>query len=172
MDVIGRSTRSRMMAAVRSRNTGPEIQIRLRLFRLGFRYRLHGPSLPGKPDLIFPRYRAVVFINGCFWHNHDCPHGALPMTRQEWWRAKLQGNRARDAAVLRELALRGWRTLVIWECSFRTARKNRGRAFDAVADRVARFLRSESRHAVLSGSPVITDDHSAFDKVILDDNHR
>jgi len=170
MDFVDRAIRSRMMAAVRSRNTGPEIQIRQRLFRLGFRYRLHGRGLPGKPDLVFPRYGAVVFIHGCFWHNHDCPHGALPTTRQEWWRAKLQGNRERDAAVLRELAVRGWRTLVIWECSFRTARKSRGQAFDAIADRVARFLRSEARQEVLSGPPLITVDHTPFDKVALRDS--
>jgi DNA mismatch endonuclease (patch repair protein) len=150
MDFVDKSTRSRMMAAVRSKNTRAEIEIRQRLFRLGFRYRLHGRNMPGKPDLIFPRYRAVVFINGCFWHNHDCQFGALPLTRRKWWRSKLEGNRKRDETVLSRLHEGGWRTIIVWECSFRQATRNREAMLDAVAARISRFLCSRRDKAVIS----------------------
>jgi DNA mismatch endonuclease (patch repair protein) len=150
MDFVDKSVRSRMMAAVRSKNTKSEIEIRRRLFRLGFRYRLHGRDMPGKPDLIFPRYRAVVFINGCFWHNHDCQFGALPLTRRNWWRSKLEGNRKRDEKVLSILHEEGWRTLIVWECSFRKATRNRESVLNDIAGKISRFLCSRQGKAVIS----------------------
>lgn len=152
MDVVSKMTRSRMMAAVRSKDTAPELDIRHRLFRLGFRYRLHPRNLPGKPDIVFPKYRAAVFINGCFWHNHDCCYGRLPATRRLWWKRKLEGNRKRDANVLANLHRAGWRTLVVWECSVRAANGPRSKALAAVADKTARFLRSNRPSAVFAAS--------------------
>ncbi|MCX5645953.1 MAG: DNA mismatch endonuclease Vsr [Phycisphaerae bacterium] len=156
MDTVDRATRSRMMAAVRSKNTAAEVEIRRRIFRLGFRYRLHGRGLPGKPDMVFPKHRAVVFVNGCFWHNHDCRFGALPATRRKWWTTKLEGNRKRDVGVLSQLHRAGWRTMVVWECSYRTAGADRANALDAIAGRVGRFLKSGKTHAVISGSRMKT----------------
>jgi len=151
MDRVDKATRSRMMAAVKSKDTAVEIEIRRRVFSLGFRYRLHDFDMPGKPDLVFPRHRAVVFVNGCFWHNHDCRFGALPLTRRHWWRRKLEGNRKRDEAVLWQLHKEGWRTIVVWECSFRVTNGDRSMALDGIAWRIGRFLVSRRTHAVISG---------------------
>lgn len=150
MDTVSKETRSRMMATVRSKNTATEFEVRRRLFARGFRYRLHARELPGKPDMIFPRYHAVVFIHGCFWHNHDCRFSRLPDTRQAWWKEKLEGNRKRDAAVLFMLRDMGWRTLVIWECSFRLPAAGRDAALGQVARRAARFLLSKRRALEIS----------------------
>jgi DNA mismatch endonuclease (patch repair protein) len=108
-----------MMAGIRSTNTRPEIVIRRALHANGFRYRLHSRKVPGKPDMVFPRYRAAVFINGCFWHGHDCHLFRLPGTRPDFWAAKIARNRARDAKVKQELHEAGWRALTIWECAIR-----------------------------------------------------
>jgi DNA mismatch endonuclease (patch repair protein) len=153
MDHVDKVTRSRMMASVRSKNTAAEIEIRHRVFRLGFRYRLHVRGMPGRPDMVFPRYRAVVFINGCFWHNHDCRYGALPTTRQRFWRDKLEGNRRRDEIILSDLREAGWRTMVVWECSIRTKCNNRDMALEAVAKRVGLFLISRETNAEITGPP-------------------
>lgn len=118
MDIVDRLTRSRMMAGIRGANTKPERDLRHRLHRDGFRYRLH-TRLPGKPDLVFPRYKALIFIHGCFWHGHDCHLFRLPATRTEFWRQKIFGNRHRDKRQLLELADLGWRCLTVWECAFR-----------------------------------------------------
>jgi DNA mismatch endonuclease (patch repair protein) len=107
------------MAAVRGKDTRPEMLVRRGLHAAGFRYRLHGPALPGRPDLVFPGRRAVIFVHGCFWHGHDCPLFRLPATRREFWEAKIARNRARDVEVLARLQADGWRVLNIWECSLR-----------------------------------------------------
>ena len=93
-DIVDSATRSRMMAGIRSTNTRPELAIRKALHAAGFRYRLHPRDVPGKPDMAFARYRAAVFVNGCFWHGHDCPLFRLPDTRREFWSAKIERNRA------------------------------------------------------------------------------
>jgi DNA mismatch endonuclease (patch repair protein) len=108
-----------MMAGIRSRNTKPEIFIRHALHARGFRYRLHPRQVPGVPDLTLPRYRAAVFVHGCFWHGHDCPLFRLPGTRPDFWLAKIERNRARDAEVTAALDAQGWRQLVVWECALR-----------------------------------------------------
>lgn len=118
-DIVDSATRSRMMAGIRSANTRPELMIRKALHAAGFRYRLHSRSVPGKPDMAFVRYRAVIFIHGCFWHGHDCALFRLPKTRRDFWALKIGNNRRRDAEVRRQLASQGWRTLTIWECSIR-----------------------------------------------------
>ena len=150
MDTVKKATRSRMMAAIRSEDTRPEMELRRHLFRLGYRYRLHQSGLPGRPDMVFPRYRAVVFVNGCFWHHHECRDVAMPATRRTWWRKKLEGNRKRDEAVLRALHEDGWRTLVVWECSIRRQPKPDA-AIRKVASQVSKFLRCEQDNGVISG---------------------
>jgi DNA mismatch endonuclease (patch repair protein) len=135
MDVVDRATRSRMMAGIRSKNTKPEISIRRRLHGLGFRYRLHGRGLPGKPDIVLPRYGAVVFVHGCFWHGHDCRFFKEPKTRAEFWRAKIESNRANDRKHQATLMGKGWRVATVWECAVRKD------ADEAVA-RLVNWLRS------------------------------
>ena len=119
-DVHDKSTRSRNMAAIRAKNTKPEMIVRRGLHARGLRYRLHRRDLPGTPDLVFPALRVALFVNGCFWHAHDgCRYFKLPKTDPERWRAKLEGNRLRDQRDQHELRVRGWRVLVIWECELR-----------------------------------------------------
>lgn len=118
-DIVDQTTRSRMMAGIRSVDTRPELAVRKALFAKGFRYRLHPRNVPGKPDIAFPRYHAALFVNGCFWHGHDCRLFRLPGTRSEFWAAKIQRNRERDAAVRQQLQAQGWRVLTIWECAIR-----------------------------------------------------
>lgn len=122
-DVVSPEKRSRMMAGIRAKDTKPEMIVRRALHARGFRYRLHAPELPGKPDLVFPKYRSVVMIHGCFWHGHDCPLFKVPGTRTEFWLAKIGRNRERDAEVRQALAALGWRVLEVWECELRAARK-------------------------------------------------
>lgn len=118
-DIVDPQTRSRMMAGIQGKNTKPELAIRHGLHALGFRYRLHDARLPGKPDLVMPRYRTVVFINGCFWHGHDCHLFKWPSTRPEWWREKIEKTRLTDAAALAALEKDGWRVAVVWECALK-----------------------------------------------------
>jgi DNA mismatch endonuclease (patch repair protein) len=108
-----------MMAGIKGRNTKPELLVRKSLFALGFRYRLHAPDLPGKPDIVLRRYRAAIFVNGCFWHGHDCHLFRMPSTRTEFWQHKISANIARDLAVHEKLLLMGWRRMVIWECALK-----------------------------------------------------
>ena len=108
-----------MMAGIRGKDTKPERLIRHALHARGLRYRLHASNVPGRPDLIFPRFRAAVFIHGCFWHGHACPFFRLPDTRSAFWTAKFDRNRARDADVAAMLMESGWRRLVVWECAIR-----------------------------------------------------
>ena len=117
-DVVDAATRSRMMAAIKGRDTKPEMIVRRGLHRRGFRFRLHDRALPGRPDLIFPRHRAVIFVHGCFWHGHDCPFFRWPKSRPEFWRAKIGANIERDRAVRTALRAADWRVLTVWECAF------------------------------------------------------
>ena len=118
-DVVAPAVRSRMMSGIRSKNTQNEIKIRKALHAAGFRYRLHRRDLPGTPDITLPRYRAVIFIHGCFWHGHDCHLFKWPSTRPEFWTAKIGANRKRDQEARIALLESGWRVCVIWECALR-----------------------------------------------------
>ena len=118
-DVVSPKIRSRMMSGIQGKNTKPELMIRKALHQRGFRYRLHDRSLPGKPDLVFPKYEAVIQINGCFWHCHDCRLFKWPSTRPEFWKRKISSNRRRDAKNNVELKKQGWRVLTIWECALK-----------------------------------------------------
>lgn len=141
-DVVSKETRSRIMSSVRSKNTRLELEIRHRLFALGFRYRLHSRGIPGTPDIVLRKYSAVIFVNGCFWHNHGCHLSTIPHARRGWWKKKLQENRRRDSQVVSELRELGWRVLTIWECGFRRPRVNRSRALDKIVTQAAAFLNS------------------------------
>ena len=114
------SARSQIMRAVKGKNTSPEIALRRLISRLGFRYRLHRADLPGKPDIAFPGMRKVIFVNGCFWHGHDCRRGArIPKANSEYWKHKIGTNRKRDQDNLQRLSDLGWMTTTVWECELR-----------------------------------------------------
>lgn len=116
MDVFDKRKRSEVMALIRSKNTRPEWVVRRHLHARGLRYRLHDRRLPGVPDVVLPRWRAVVFVHGCFWHGHGCRKAALPKTRTDFWREKIEGNRVRDVKHAAALAGLGWRVFIVWEC--------------------------------------------------------
>lgn len=116
MDTRTPEQRSHIMRSVRTRHTGPEMLVRKTSHALGLRYRLHRKSLPGTPDLVFPKHSAVIFVNGCFWHGHGCPKGKLPKSRLDFWVPKIQHNRDRDAESVKQLRSKGWRVLTIWQC--------------------------------------------------------
>ncbi|MDN7558069.1 very short patch repair endonuclease [Burkholderia orbicola] len=144
-DVVDKETRSRMMSGIRSKNTTPELTIRRALHSRGFRYLLHSSNLPGKPDMVFPKYRAVVFVHGCFWHAHDCKYFKLPGSRTEFWREKLLKNWQRDESVLATVRALGWRVLVIWECATREYRA--AGSGDELIDTVAQWIIGEAPSA-------------------------
>lgn len=113
----GPLTRSENMSRIRGKDTGPEMVVRRVFWKAGLRYRLHDKRLRGRPDLVFPSRRTVVFVHGCFWHCHEgCGNFRIPKTRTEWWTAKLMRNKARDAEAQAELEAAGWRVIVLWEC--------------------------------------------------------
>ena len=116
-DVHSRETRSYNMSRIRSKNTKPELIVRKYLFNKGFRYRVNVKKLPGKPDIVFTKYKTVIFINGCFWHGHkNCPKAHIPKTKTEWWTEKIRKNQERDLQEYTLLKQQGWRVLVVWEC--------------------------------------------------------
>lgn len=108
--------RKKNMSAIRGKDTKPEVIIRKELHKRGYRYRKNVKNLPGKPDIVLPKYKAVIFVNGCFWHMHDCKYFKMPNTRREWWKKKLSDTKRRDQLKINELMDSGWRVLVIWEC--------------------------------------------------------
>lgn len=121
MDIVDTATRSRMMSSIRSKDTTPEMIVRRFLHGLGYRYRLHRKDLAGRPDIVIPRLRVCLFVNGCFWHRHPgCPFATTPKTRPDFWKDKFEKNVARDAINIATLESTGWRVLVIWECQLRS----------------------------------------------------
>lgn len=132
-DTIDKQTRSRVMSRVRNKDTRPEMKVRRLVFAAGYRYRLHGRKLPGKPDLVFPGRRKVIFVHGCFWHRHEgCPLARLPKSRHEFWIPKLEANRERDRRNQKELEALGWSVLALWECELKNG--------ETVASKVEAFL--------------------------------
>ena len=120
MDIHSSRIRSKNMAAIKSKNTKPEIIVRSHLYSLGFRYRIHNKSLPGKPDISNKKKKIAIFINGCFWHSHkDCKYAVIPKTRTEWWKKKLDDNKKRDQGNLKKLKSMKWNILVLWECDIK-----------------------------------------------------
>ena len=116
-DILSKEERSALMARVRTSGTTPEMYVRRVVWHSGFRYRLNVPSLPGRPDIVFPRYKTVALVQGCFWHGHECCKGQKrPVTNRDFWNKKLDGNIARDAANRAKLLESGWKVITIWEC--------------------------------------------------------
>lgn len=141
------------MAAIRGRDTKPELVLRRGLHALGFRYRLHSKHLPGRPDLVFPKFEAVLFVNGCFWHGHGCDLFRWPKTREAFWRDKIRANITRDQRALTALQDAGWRTGIVWECAI----KGRGRIEPAaLIAAVANWLRSGENILDLGGHSAVT----------------
>lgn len=124
-DVFSQQKRSEVMSRIRGKNTSPERTVRTLLHSLGYRFTINGPKnrqLPGKPDIVLPKYDTVILVHGCFWHAHEnCDYFRLPKTRPAWWRAKLMKNKERDARVERSLIESGWNVVTIWECATRTS---------------------------------------------------
>lgn len=136
-DSLTPQQRSAQMSRIRGTNTKLEVLVRSALHARGFRYRLGGAGLPGKPDIVLPKYGTVVFVHGCFWHGHNCPLYRLPKTRPEFWAAKIDSNKARDARVEFQLRESGWRVELVWECSLRGVKEiDRALFFDQLADRI------------------------------------
>lgn len=147
VDVVDHKTRSRMMSNIRAANTKPELVARRSLHARGYRYRLHANGFPGKPDLVLPKYRTVIFVHGCFWHRHECRLFKWPSTREAFWRDKLTKNAARDMRNIDALRAAGWRVLVIWECALKGADSAR---LKAVIDKAERFIVSSSEFLELA----------------------
>lgn len=122
-DIVTPEVRSRMMSGIRGKNTQPELAIRKHLYALGFRYRIHDKRKPGNPDIVLPKYHAVILIHGCFWHGHDCHLFRIPATRQEFWQAKIERTRLNDESALQQLRDSDWRVLIIWECCIKGKRR-------------------------------------------------
>lgn len=147
-DIVSQATRSRMMAGIGARDTKPELIVRRGLHALGYRFRLHDRRLPGRPDLVLPRWHAAIFVNGCFWHGHDCTLFKWPKSRRTFWREKIEGNRTRDRNALAALDDIGWRALTVWECALKGPERIGARATITAADR---WVRSKTRAGEIRG---------------------
>jgi DNA mismatch endonuclease (patch repair protein) len=142
-DTLTKAERSALMAKIRGTNTKPEVFVRSALHRAGFRFRLHGRTLPGRPDIVLAKHRTVVFVHGCFWHRHGCTLSSEPATRRAFWREKFARNVARDRRTAAALRRAGWRVLTVWECSLRTA----ARSEQAIARLVRRIVSTRATPA-------------------------
>lgn len=133
-DVFSKKKRSEVMSRIRSKNTAPEMVIRRAFHAAGFRFRLHDKRLPGRPDIVLPKHRVAVFVNGCFWHGHkDCKSFRLPKTNRKFWKEKIDSNRKRDDLNFRAIRKAGWKPLVIWECNIR---KNATKTFHKITNTI------------------------------------
>lgn len=149
-DTVDKATRSAIMARVRSKDTTPELRLRRALFALGFRYRLHSTSLPGRPDIVFPKHRALILVHGCLWHWHGCSRSRMPTTNTDYWSAKISRNVARDRVRLAEYASLGWRVLIVWECALST------RMTEETAAAAAAWIKGGSATPLACIEPVTT----------------
>jgi DNA mismatch endonuclease, patch repair protein len=147
-DVVDRATRSRMMSGIRGTNTRPELFIRSQLHRRGYRYVLHDKRLPGKPDLVFPSRRAVIFVHGCFWHCHDCHLFKWPSSRMAFWKNKITRNKTNDLKHADALLSQGWRVLTIWECALKGRTR---RPPEVIIEAAERWLQSDRVRGVILG---------------------
>lgn len=122
-DRLTKEQRHYAMSSIHNKNTGPELLLRRSLWRLGFRYRANDKRLPGKPDIVLPKYRTVIFVHGCFWHGHKgCPNYTIPKTNTDFWAAKIARNQERDQETWRQLEAKGWFVIVVWECELKKQR--------------------------------------------------
>lgn len=133
-DIFAPEKRHEIMQNVKTKNTAPEIKLRSLLHKNGFRFRVNRKDLPGKPDIVLPKYRAVIFVHGCFWHGHDCPRGQRPQTNADFWKQKIDRNVIRDKSDVSLLESLGWRVLIVWECEIK--KKNEA----VLLSRVKEFL--------------------------------
>ena len=147
-DIVDAQTRSRLMAGIRGKDTKPELALRRALHRRGYRYRLHNPKLPGKPDIVFTSRRAVIMVHGCFWHAHNCDLFRWPSTRELFWRNKINRNRDRDSEVQRALEALGWRIMVVWECALKGRTR---KPFDDVVGSITLWLDKGSANIEIRG---------------------
>jgi len=148
-DVVDKKTRSRMMSGIRGKDTRPELIIRRNLHAQGFRYRLHDNKLPGKPDMVFPKYRAVILVNGCFWHGHDCHLFKWPGSREDFWRNKISRTKERDRENIAALLAGGWRVLQIWECAIKGKERL---PIDLIGKQAASWLESQKQQLDIRGT--------------------
>lgn len=124
VDVFTSEKRSQIMALVKSKDTKPEMVVRKLLHSMGYRFRLHRKDLPGTPDIVLPKYRVVIFVNGCFWHGHEnCPNSRLPKTNKGFWNEKIEKNKQRDRKNIEKLLAQGWKPMIIWSCELRDIKK-------------------------------------------------
>lgn len=137
-DIISPEQRSALMSRIRGKDTKIELEVRSGLHALGFRYRLGGAGLPGRPDIVLSRHRTVVFVHGCFWHGHSCPLFRLPKTRPEFWKAKIDANQERDSRQVALLEAMGWRVEIVWECELRgLSTERRAEVIMALGERIS-----------------------------------
>ncbi|MBN4081166.1 DNA mismatch endonuclease Vsr [Caldithrix abyssi] len=151
VDIVSPEKRSKMMAGIRGKDTKPELLIRKALHKRGFSYRLHDKKLPGKPDIVLSRYKAVIQVNGCFWHGHNCHLFKWPSTRPDFWQDKIKRNKENDIKSLKALSDMEWRILTIWECAIK------GRAskpFEIVLNSVISWLISSEKNKEITGKEV------------------
>ena len=136
-DIVSQAERSRIMSRIRGRDTKPELVVRHYLHQSGFRYRLHAADLPSRPDIVLPKYGAVILVHGCFWHRHEgCPDATTPGSNRDFWRVKFNTNVARDRRTTQQLLDAGWRVAVVWECTVRRAAQH-----PMALARLARWIR-------------------------------
>jgi len=153
VDSIEAQARSRIMAAIRSKNTKPEQLLRKALFARGYRYRIHVNKLAGSPDIALSKWGAVIFVHGCFWHAHGCGHVRLPKSNRAFWKRKLTRNIERDQTAKAELIKQGWRVLIVWDCAFKGKTPQQ---VNALADRVEAWLLGGLRSGVFQHRKRIT----------------
>lgn len=139
-DIVSPKKRSEMMSGIKGKDTKPEILVRKALHMRGFRFLLHNKQLPGKPDIVLPKYKTVIFVNGCFWHGHDCHLFKWPKSNQAFWEEKINGTKARDIKNKDSLEKAGWHVITIWECCLKGHSTNRENStFDALADEIRNY---------------------------------
>ena len=134
VDIFSKKKRSQIMARISGKDTKPELIIRRILFSEGYRYRLHRKDLPGNPDIVFPGRKKAIFVNGCFWHGHNCKKAALPTTNREFWEKKINGNKKRDKRNLVKLKAMSWKSRVIWQCQIKKS------TLETQIDKIKAFL--------------------------------
>jgi DNA mismatch endonuclease (patch repair protein) len=152
MDTVDKTTRSKIMGKVRQKNTSPEMKLRKSLHKMGARYRLHDRKLPGSPDIVFPRFKAVVFVHGCFWHRHGCKATTTPCDNADYWNQKFEENRIRDRRNIDALIENGWRVAIVWECVLKKSKKTNP---DMVAKLVIQWLNTVEKFLVIPYSIAI-----------------
>ena len=157
-DVVDAATRSRMMAGIQSKNTKPETIIRKGLHAKGFRYSLHPKGLSGRPDIVMPKWRVVIFVHGCFWHRHGCSLSKTPTTNVAFWDTKLAANQRRDALVKQQLTAQGWRVATVWECATRgkTALNNLPTLLEMLAVWIRDLAKSPTLELAASSFPALS----------------